>query len=81
MDLQDEEIALLMKGKDENIRVRFLKNVSNQRSLIISEIYHFMGPVPRRDVDEATRAFILKLRRLEEAGEIIIAREEDEMVE
>jgi flagellar motor switch protein FliG len=80
-DMRDEEIALLMKGKDEEIRVRLLKNVSSQRSIAISEVYHYMGPLPRKDVDEATRDFIIRLRQLEERGEIVISREDDEMVE
>jgi flagellar motor switch protein FliG len=80
-EMRDEEIALLMKGKDEEIRVRFLKNVSSQRSIAISESYHYMGAVPRKDVDEATRDFIIRMRRLEEMGEIVITRDDDEMVE
>ncbi|AHC14451.1 flagellar motor switch protein FliG [Salinispira pacifica] len=80
-DMADEDIALLMKGKDENIRVRFLKNVSSQRSIAISENYHYLGPVPRKDVDESTRDFILKLRRMEERGDIVIPRNDEPMVE
>ncbi len=80
-EMRDEEIALLMKGKDEAIRVRFLRNVSNQRSIAISEVYHYMGPLPRKEVDEATRDFIIRLRHLEEKGEIIISRDDEQMVE
>lgn len=80
-EMRDEEIALLMKGKDEEIRVRFLKNVSSTRSIAISEVYHYMGPLPRKDVDEATRDFINRLRRLEEQGEIVITRDDEQMVD
>ena len=80
-DMGDEEIALLMKGKDEEIRQRFLHNVSSQRGITISETYHFMGPIRRGKVDEATRNFIHKLRILEEKGKIVIYRDDDEMVE
>lgn len=80
-DLRDEEIALLMKGKTEEIRARLLRNISSQRGISVSEIYHYMGPVPRKDVDESTRDFVIKLRHLVETGEIVISRDDDIMVE
>ena len=80
-EMSDDEIALLMKGKNEEIRLRFLNSVSSQRAIAISETYHFMGPVPRKDVDETNTKFIGRIRVLDEKGEIIIYRDDDAMVE
>ncbi len=65
-EMEDNDIALLMKGKSENIRRRFLNNVSRQRAISVSEAYHFMGAVSRKKVDEMTREFIDTLCELEE---------------
>ena len=80
-EMTDENIALLMKGKDEEIRRRFLDNVSGERAILISETYHLMGPIPRREVLEATKKFIDRLRIMEERGEIIVYSDSDELVE
>jgi flagellar motor switch protein FliG len=40
----------------------------------LKEEMEFMGPVRLRDVEEAQSRIVAIIRRLEEAGEIIIAR-------
>lgn len=79
-EFSDRDIALILKGKTEEIRGRILKNVSERRRIIIAEEYTHLGPVPRPDVDSAARAFLEHLRRLEEQGEIVVRRETDEYV-
>ncbi len=79
-EFSDRDIALVLKGKTEEIRGRIIKNVSERRRIIIAEEYTHLGPVPRRDVDVASRAFLEHLRRLEEEGEIVVRRETDEYV-
>jgi flagellar motor switch protein FliG len=48
---------------------------------MLQEDMEFMGPVRLRTVEEAQQRIVNVIRRLEEAGEIVIARGgEDELV-
>ncbi len=79
-DYSDHEIAMILKGKEDDVRARILHNVSERRKSIILDEYKSLGPKKRREVDEATKEFLEYLRQLEEEGRIIINRDEDEMV-
>jgi flagellar motor switch protein FliG len=54
----DRDIALLLKGKDRNFTEKLLSNVSAERRLRIREEGELMGPIPRRDTEEAARNFL-----------------------
>jgi flagellar motor switch protein FliG len=56
--MADRDIALLLKGKGREFTEKLLSNVSTQRAQEIREEGERMGPVPRRDVEEATRNFL-----------------------
>ena len=72
--LSEKEIALILKGKPESIRVRVLSNLSERRRLLVSEEYRYLGAVPRKEVDKATKEFLETLKRMEAQGEIVIHR-------
>lgn len=72
--LSEKDIALLLKGKPESIRVRVLSNLSERRRLLVSEEYRYLGSVPRKEVDKATKEFLETLKRMEAQGEIVIHR-------
>jgi flagellar motor switch protein FliG len=80
-DMQDREIALLLKGKADGIRDKILTNVSERRQTFITGEYRFLGAVAKKDVDAATRDFLNVLKRLETAGEITFRRKDDTWVE
>jgi flagellar motor switch protein FliG len=56
--MADRDIALLLKGKGREFTEKLLSNVSTQRAQELREEGERMGPVPRRDVEEATRNFL-----------------------
>jgi flagellar motor switch protein FliG len=49
-------------------------NMSKRLQEMIKEDMEFMGPVRLRDVEEAQQKIVNIIRKLEDAGEIIIAR-------
>ncbi|MPN51186.1 Flagellar motor switch protein FliG [bioreactor metagenome] len=49
-------------------------NMSKRMAEMIREDMDFMGPVRLRDVEEAQQNIVNTIRRLEEAGEIVISR-------
>jgi flagellar motor switch protein FliG len=75
--MENREVALILKGKSDEIRRKILTNVSDNRAAQIGEDYQNLGPQPRREVDDATRAFITHLRQLEQDGKIVVKRDED----
>ncbi|MFQ3621097.1 MAG: flagellar motor switch protein FliG [Spirochaetales bacterium] len=72
--LSEKDIALLLKGKTENIRFRILSNISERRRLLVTEEYRYLGAVPKKEVDKATKDFLDTLKRLEQEGKIVLRR-------
>jgi len=56
--MADRDIALLLKGRDQGFAEKLLFNVSAQRRALVREEGELMGAVPRRDADQAARAFL-----------------------
>ncbi|NBC28714.1 MAG: hypothetical protein GVY29_01835 [Spirochaetes bacterium] len=77
-EFDDKSVALILKGKEERIRSRILHNVSERRRQIISEEYAHLGPVRKRDADEASTEFLRYLQRLEEEGSLLVRRPDEE---
>ncbi|MDR2738332.1 MAG: flagellar motor switch protein FliG [Treponema sp.] len=75
--MSDQDIAMLLKGKNTEFTDKIFSNVSAQRRIEIQEEVRIMGPVPRRDVDEATKAFLAWFRQCREEGQILLLDDED----
>jgi flagellar motor switch protein FliG len=75
--MSDQDIAMLLKGKSTEFADKVLSNVSAQRRIEIREEVRIMGPVLRRDADEATRAFLTWFRQCREEGRILLLDDED----
>jgi flagellar motor switch protein FliG len=54
----DRDIALLLKGRSRDFTDKLLSNISAERRLRIREEGELLGPVPRRDTEEAARSFL-----------------------
>lgn len=75
------ELAKALKNADENIRDKIFKNMSKKTAAMLKEDIEFMGPVRLKDVEEAQMKILAIIRRLEDTGEIVIARSaEDTMI-
>ena len=62
-------------------RTRSSRNMSERAAAIIKEELEFMGPVRVKQVEEAQQKVVAVIRRLEEAGKIVIIRGgEDQLV-
>ena len=79
-EFTDRDIALVVKGKTDDLRAKILSNVSERRRIMIADEYHALGAVPRSDVDEVTSRFVSICRDLEERGEIVVRRAGTEYV-
>jgi flagellar motor switch protein FliG len=73
-EVDSKELALALKGVGEEVQTRIYKNMSERASTMLKEDMEFMGPVRLRNVEEAQQRIVGIIRRLEEAGEIVVAR-------
>lgn len=73
-DVENADLQLALKVASEEVREVIFRNMSKRMAETFREEMEFMGPVRLRDVEEAQSRIVATIRRLEEAGEIIIAR-------
>lgn len=76
-DMNDREIAILIKGRKIEFREKILDCVSDRRKKIISEEEEILGVMLRRDCDAVAKEFLTWFRDAREKGEIILTTDED----
>jgi flagellar motor switch protein FliG len=76
------ELAKALKGVEAEVQDKIFRNMSKRASSLLKEEMEFMGPVRLKDVEETQQKIVSSIRKLEEAGEIVVARGgEEEMIE
>lgn len=73
-ECENEDLLLSMKVSSDEVKEILFRNMSQRMAETFKEELQIMGPVRLRDVEEAQSRIVSIIRRLEEAGEIIIAR-------
>ena len=73
-DCENEDLLLAMKVSSEEVKDIIFRNMSQRMAETFKEEMEIMGPVRLRDVEDAQMRIVAVIRRLEDAGEIIIAR-------
>ncbi|MDF0725189.1 flagellar motor switch protein FliG [Cytobacillus sp. S13-E01] len=73
-DVENEDLLLSLKVASEEVKEIVFKNMSKRMVDTFKDEMEYMGPVRLRDVEEAQSRIVAVIRRLEEAGEIVIAR-------
>ncbi|HLQ74286.1 MAG TPA: flagellar motor switch protein FliG [Bacillota bacterium] len=73
-EVENEDLKLSLKVASDEVKDVIFKNMSQRMAETFAEEMEFMGPVRLRDVEEAQTRIVSSIRRLEETGEIIIAR-------
>ena len=72
-EVENEELALALKTASEDLKNKVFNNMSERAAQLIKEEMEFMGPVRISDVEAAQQRIVDVVRRLEDAGEVIIA--------
>ncbi|RKL68992.1 flagellar motor switch protein FliG [Salipaludibacillus neizhouensis] len=73
-DVENDDLQLSLKVASDEVKEIVFNNMSQRMSDTFKEEMEFMGPVRLKDVEEAQSRIVAIIRRLEEAGEIVIAR-------
>jgi flagellar motor switch protein FliG len=80
-EVDSQELAKALKSVDTEVQDKIYRNMSKRAASMLKEDMEFMGPTRLKDVEEAQQKIVSIIRRLEDAGEIVIARAgEDELV-
>ena len=72
-EVSSEELSLSLKTANEAMREKIFKNMSERAATLIKENMEYMGPVRVSDVEQSQQRIVDAVRRLEEAGEVIIS--------
>ena len=72
-EVENVVLSQALKTASEDLKQKIFKNMSERASQLIQEDMQFMGPVRVSDVEQAQQKIVDIVRRLEDAGEIIIA--------
>lgn len=73
-DVENSDLGVALKSANEEVQNVIFKNLSKRLAAMIKEDMEFMGPVRMKDVEEAQQKIVSVIRKLEDAGEIIISR-------
>jgi flagellar motor switch protein FliG len=80
-EVDSKDLAMALKTASEEVASRIYKNMSKRAAEMLREDIEYMGPVRLRDIEETQQRIVATIRRLEDMGEIIIARGgEDEVI-
>jgi flagellar motor switch protein FliG len=79
-DIDTQDLVVALKGTSPAIQEKFFKNVSSRAAQALREDMEFMGPVTISRVKEAREKIIAFIRIMEERGDIIINRRDDEII-
>lgn len=81
-EMEKADMVMGLKGVEEALANKFLKNMSNRAADMLREDMDALGPVALKDVKEAQQRIIKKIKELEEDGQISTRKmDEEEIVE
>jgi flagellar motor switch protein FliG len=71
-EVDNKELALALKHVSPETKKRIFANLSERAANVIKEEMEYMGPVRLKDVEEAQQRIVDIVRRLEEAGVVVV---------
>ena len=80
-EVDTSELGKALRGVEAEVQDKIFRNMSKRASQLLKEEMDYMGPVRLKDVEETQQKIVSIIRKLEDQGEIVVARSgEDEMV-
>ncbi|MAD74942.1 MAG: flagellar motor switch protein FliG [Rheinheimera sp.] len=71
-EIQQDVLMKALKGTDENLKEKILKNMSKRAAELLQDDLEAMGPVRVSEVETAQKEILSAARRLSDAGEIML---------
>jgi flagellar motor switch protein FliG len=79
-EVDAKDLAMALRGVDEVLREKIFKNLSSRAADMLREDISVSGPVRMRQVEEAQQRIVGVVRRLEEAGDLVIQRGSEDVL-
>lgn len=80
-EIENQELAKALKAVETDVQDKIFRNMSKRAVALLREDMDFMGPIRLKDVEDAQQKIVNIIRKLEEQGEIVVARAgEEELV-
>ena len=73
-EVDQKDLAIALRGVSDDVRGRIFGNMSERGAELLKEEIDFQPPQRKRVVEEAQGRIVGVVRRLEEAGAIVISR-------
>lgn len=71
-EVQQDVLMKALKGTDDNLKEKILKNMSKRAAELLADDLEAMGPVRVSEVETAQKEILSTARRLADAGEIML---------
>jgi len=79
-EVDSKTLALALKATSNELKEKIYENMSERAANMLKEELDYLGPVRIKDVEQAQKEILEIARRLEEQGEIMLVRGEDEQL-
>ena len=79
-EADQKDLALALRGVSEEVKQRILQNMSERGAQMLLEEMEYQPPQRKRIVEEAQGRIVAIVRRLEEAGAVVLARNEADVM-
>lgn len=79
-EVSTDLLSLALKGVDDEMQKKFLKNMSSRAAEMLVEDMEAKGPVKLSEVEAAQKEILGVARKLEESGEIVLSGGGEQMV-
>ncbi|MBT2657832.1 flagellar motor switch protein FliG [Bacillus sp. ISL-18] len=73
-EVDNQDLLLSLKAASAEVKKVILQNMSTRMAETFEEDMQYLGPVRVKDVEEAQGRIVSVIRRLEDSGEVVIAR-------
>jgi len=80
-EVDSKSLALALKATTPELQEKIFQNMSERAANMLKEELEYLGAVKLRDVETSQKEILDVARKLEEAGEIMLTLEEEEIVE
>ncbi len=79
-EIDVKELALALKSASNEVKNKIMGGMSQRASNALKEEMEMLGPARKRDIESAQNGIVAMIRKLEDAGEIVVGGGADDLV-
>jgi len=79
-EVDSQELSKALKSVESEVQEKIFRNMSKSAATMLKEDMEYMGPIRLKDVEEAQQKIVAIIRKLQDDGEIITARSDEDDV-